>query len=55
MERQRKNIHPPKIERARACCDSDMHMTDYDRKGPSPRTHLTTGSHIVRTDGVRRW
>lgn len=49
------NNHLPKPEFTRARCDSDTHMTDYDRNGPSPWTHLAAGSHIVRSDGVRRW
>lgn len=55
MERKHKNVHLPKIEFTRAWRGSNIHMTDYDRNGPSLWVHLTTGSHIVRSDGVRQW
>lgn len=55
MERKHQNIHLPQIEFTRAWIYSETHMTDYDRNGPSPWTHLTAGSHIVRSDGVRQW
>lgn len=53
--RKIKSYGKNKIEFTRALHDSDTHMTDYDRNGPSLWTHLTAGSHIVRFDGVGRW